>query len=75
MLTESVAGSAGGGSVNSAVVWGTVHGLASLCTEQQLVIFGDPEKRDAVINKAVSVLSRGLAQVDGDREGAVSKVL
>ena len=61
VLTESVAGTTGDSSVNSAVVWGMVHGLASLSIEQQLVILADPEKRDAVIAKAVSVLSKGLA--------------
>lgn len=60
VLAESVEGAAGDSTINSAVVWGMVHGLASLRIEQQLVILADPEKREAVVDKAVSVLSRGL---------------
>lgn len=60
VLTESVAGAAGNSTINSAVVWGMVHGLASLSIEQQLVILTDPKKREAVVDKAVSVLSKGL---------------
>lgn len=60
VLTESVAGTQGDSTINSAVVWAMVHGLASLSIEQQLVSLTNPKKRDAVIDKVVSVLSRGL---------------
>lgn len=60
VLRENVSEATGDETISSAVVWAMFHGLAKLTIEQQLVILTDPEKRGAVIDKAVRVLSKGM---------------
>ena len=59
-LTASVEGLDGETPVDSAVVWATLHGLATLTIEKQVPLLENPEKREEVVARAVSVLSKGL---------------
>ncbi len=59
-LTASVEGLEGDTPVDSAVVWATLHGLATLTIEEQVPLLADSDKIERVVDRAVSVLSKGL---------------
>ena len=59
-LTASVEALEGDTFVDSAVVWATLHGLAALTIEKQIVKLTDPTERDRVVERAVRVLGKGL---------------
>ena len=59
-LTQSVEGLESNTSVDSAVVWAALHGLAKLTIEKQVALLTDPAKREEVVVRMVKVLSTGL---------------
>jgi AcrR family transcriptional regulator len=60
VLVESTKDSKGDYRINSAVVWAMLHGLAELVVQKQMPILAEEKQRDKVIDKAVSVLSKGI---------------
>jgi AcrR family transcriptional regulator len=60
VLVESTQGSKGDFRINSAVVWAMFHGVAELIVQKQMPILADEKQRNKLIDKAVSVLSKGI---------------
>lgn len=59
-LTQSVTGLESDTPIDSAVVWATLHGLATLTIEKQVPLLSDAAEREEVIARAIGVLARGL---------------
>ncbi len=60
VLVESTKESKGDYRINSGVVWAMLHGLAELIVQKQMAILADEKQRNKLIDKAVSVLSKGI---------------
>ncbi len=61
VLLDSVTDMPGEERTNGAIVWATMHGLAQLAIERQMLILNDNEERAEVVAKAAAMLSKGLS--------------